>query len=313
MLSRNAANLYWLGRYVERADYVCRLIEATIRLAALPASHGGASNAWESAIHSASASAAFAATGRRFNEADVGHFLALDPAHPGSIRSSLEAARTNARSLRTALTSETWQAINSAWLELQRFGTEAADPITLVRLVETVKQSLLAFDGAAHRNQLRESTYWFMRLGTSIERADNTARLLDHKYHILLPRGERIGGSLDYFQWTTILRTVSAYTAYRWVYRDAVKPWLVADLLILNPAMPRSLAACYDDTVFYLDRLARDRGRQGPANRLAVAGLKRLQSSSIDSLFQQGLHEFLLQFIADNNTLGDAIAEQYLF
>lgn len=313
MLSRNAANLYWLGRYVERADYVCRLLDATIRLAALPASHGGAGNAWEAAILSASAGPAFAATGRRFTETDVGHFLALDPEHAGSIRSCLERARTNARALRTALTTETWQAINSAWLEVQRFDTASADSLTLVRLIETVKLSLLAFDGAAHRNQLREATYWFMRLGTSMERADNTARLLDQKYHILLPRTERVGGSLDHFQWTTILRTVSAFTAYRWVYRDAVKPWLVADLLILKASMPRSLAACYDDAVFYLDRLARERGRQGPANRLAVSGRKRLESLTIDEIFQRGLHEFLLEFIADNNALGDAIAEQYLF
>ncbi|MFQ3596556.1 MAG: alpha-E domain-containing protein, partial [Sphingomonadaceae bacterium] len=247
MLSRNAANLYWLGRYVERADYLCRLLDATIRLAALPATHGGAGNAWEAAIQSASAAESFSATGRRMNESEVSRFLAVDPDNPSSVRCCLERARTNARALRTALTTETWEAINTAWIEMQRFGTNVGEPLTLVRLIETVKQALLAFDGAAHRNQLRESTYWFMRLGTSLERADNTARLLDQKYHILLPRSEPVGGSLDYFQWTTILRTVSALTAYRWVYRDAVKPWLVADLLILRRAMPRSLAACYED------------------------------------------------------------------
>lgn len=313
MLSRNAANLYWLGRYVERADYLCRLLDATVRLAALPATHGGAGTAWEAALQSASAAHSFAQTGRRMTETEVARFLAVDPDNIGSVRCCLERARTNARALRTALTAETWEAINSAWLEVQRFGTGVADPLTLMRLIETVKQSLLAFDGAAHRNQLRESTYWFMRLGTSIERADNTARLLDQKYHILLPRTEPVGGSLDYFQWTTLLRTVSALTAYRWVYRDSVKPWLVADLLILKKPMPRSLAACYEDAVFYLDRLSLDRGRQGPANRLAVAGLKRLEAETIDGLFQRGLHEFLLQFIADNNALGDAIAEQHLF
>ncbi|MFN7174202.1 MAG: alpha-E domain-containing protein, partial [Thermaurantiacus tibetensis] len=213
MLSRNAANLYWLGRYVERADYLCRLLDATIRLAALPATHGGAGTAWEAAILSASAAEAFASTGRRMTDTEVSRFLAVDPANPSSIRCCLERARTNARALRTALTAETWEAINAAWLEVQRFGTSVGETLTLMRLVETVKQSLLAFDGAAHRNQLREPTYWFMRLGTSIERADNTARLLDQKYHILLPRTEPVGGSLDYFQWTTILRTVSALTA----------------------------------------------------------------------------------------------------
>jgi uncharacterized alpha-E superfamily protein len=133
------------------------------------------------------------------------------------------------------------------------------------------------------------------------------------KYHLLLPRTEPIGGSLDYFQWTTLLRTVSALTAYRWVYRDAVKPWLVADLLIFNRAMPRSLIACYEDAVWLLDQLAATRGRRGPANRLASSALRRLSENDIDTLFQGGLHEFLTEFIAENNALGDAIADQYLF
>jgi len=313
MLSRNAANLYWLGRHVERADYLCRLIDATVRLAALPATHGGADTAWEAALQSAAAAAAFALTGRRLGEETVGHFLSVDPANPSSIRSCLENARTNARTVRTALTSDSWEAINAAWLEMQRFGTAEPDSPTLVRMVDAVKKALQAFDGAAHRTQLREATYWFIRLGTSIERADNTARLLDQKYHILLPPGEPVGGSLDYFQWTTLLRTVAAFNAYRWVYRDAVKPWLVADLLILNRSMPRSLATCYEDMVFQLDRLSASQGRRGPANRLAFATARRLEGASIDRLFQSGLHEFLTGFIADNNRLGEAIAEQFLF
>ena len=169
------------------------------------------------------------------------------------------------------------------------------------------------FDGAAHRTQLREATYWFLRLGTTVERADNTARLLDVKYHLLLPRTEPVGGSLDYFQWTTLLRTVSALTAYRWVYRESVKPWLVADLLIFNRAMPRSLIACLEDAVWLLDQLAASRGRRGPANRIAAASLRTLAGSNIDTLFQSGLHEFLVDFVAENNRLGNAIAEQYLF
>jgi len=313
MLSRSAANLYWMGRYLERADFLCRLIDATVRLASLPASHGGARPAWESALRSAAVEEDFLATGLPVDEAHVGHFLALDPGNPSSIRRCLEAARHNGRAVRTALTLETWEAINGAWLEIQRFGTAVPDSSTLVRLIESIKAATLTFDGAASRTQLREATYWFLRLGTTIERADTTARLLDVKYHLLLPRTEPIGGSLDYFQWTTLLRTVSALTAYRWVYRDAVKPWLVADLLIFNRAMPRSLIACYEDVVWLLDQLAATRGRRGPANRLAAAALRRLADNDIDALFQAGLHEFLTEFIADNNALGDAIADQYLF
>lgn len=313
MLSRSASNLYWMGRYLERADYLCRLIDATVRLASLPASHGGAQPAWESAIHSAAVAHAFNSRHLPIDEAHVGHFLTLDPDNPSSIRRCLEAARTNGRAVRTALTLETWEAVNDAWHEIQRFGSTIPDSPTLVRLADSIKNQLLTFDGAVNRTQLREATHWFLRLGTSIERADNTARLLDVKYHLLLPRSEPVGGSLDYFQWTTLLRTVSALTAYRWVYRESVKPWLVADLLIFNRAMPRSLIACLEDSVWLLDQLAASRGRRGPANRLASQALRKLAASDIDTLFQSGLHEFLLAFIAENNALGGAIAEQYLF
>lgn len=313
MLSRSAANLYWMGRYLERADFLCRLIDATVRLASLPASHGGAGPAWESAIRSAAVDDAFLARDLPLDEAHIGWFLTLDPENPSSIRRCLEAARANGRAVRTSLTLETWEAVNDAWHEVQRFGTAMPDSTTLVRIADTIKGALLMFDGAAHRTQLREATYWFLRLGTTVERADNTARLLDVKYHLLLPRTEPVGGSLDYFQWTTLLRTVSALTAYRWVYRESVKPWLVADLLIFNRAMPRSLIACLEDAVWLLDQLAASRGRRGPANRIAAASLRMLAGSNIDTLFQSGLHEFLVDFVAENNRLGNAIAEQYLF
>ncbi|WP_199556128.1 alpha-E domain-containing protein [Sandaracinobacteroides hominis] len=313
MLSRSAANLYWMGRYLERADYLCRLIDATVRLASLPASHGGAQPAWESAIRSAAVDIGFTERNLPFDELNVGHYLTVETENSSSIRRCLEAARSNGRAVRTALTLETWEAVNDAWHEIQRYGQGPIDSTTLVRLADSIKSALLSFDGAAHRTQLREATYWFLRLGTTVERADNTARLLDVKYHLLLPRSEPVGGSLDYFQWTTLLRTVSALTAYRWVYRESVKPWLVADLLVFNRAMPRSLIACLEDAVWLLDQLAASRGRRGPANRVAATSLRKLAATDIDTLFQSGLHEFLLAFIADNNRLGDAIAEQYLF
>ncbi|HKR90612.1 MAG TPA: alpha-E domain-containing protein, partial [Phenylobacterium sp.] len=145
------------------------------------------------------------------------------------------------------------------------------------------------------------------------ERADNTARLLDVKYHLLLPRDEPVGGSLDYFQWSTILRTVAALTAYRWVYRDAVKPWLVADLLIFNDRMPRSLTCCYDTIVELLDYLSADSGRRGPAHRQASQIQLQLREGDIKAVFASGLHEFLERFIIGNNRLGGAIAEQFAF
>jgi uncharacterized alpha-E superfamily protein len=132
------------------------------------------------------------------------------------------------------------------------------------------------------------------------------------KYHMLLPETERVGGTLDYFQWTTILREVSALTAYHWVYRESVKPWLVADLLILNREMPRSLANCYEMLVRHLDLIADAYGRRGPSQRYASATLSRLSGESIERIFESGLHEFISAFIADNNRLGEAIVAQYL-
>jgi uncharacterized alpha-E superfamily protein len=313
MLSRTAGNLYWVGRYIERADFLSRLIEATLRLSALPSSYGGATNAWESALAAAWMTHAHRERGLPLDEFGVAEFLTVDPRNPGSIRRCLEGARANARSVRTALTLEAWEAINGAWLEVQRFGTHLDQREQLVQLLETVKAAMLAFDGAAHRTMLRGDAHWFIQLGSAVERADNSARLLDVKYHIVLPGDEAVGGSLDYFQWTTILRTVSALTAYRWVYRDSVKPWLVADLLILNRQMPRSLASCYEEILRRLDQLAERGGRRGAAHRLAAAGYAKLDQANIGGIFKVGLHEFLRGFIADNNTLGAAIAEQYLF
>ena len=313
MLSRTAGDLFWTGRYVERADFIARLTDATIRLAALPSYYGGDVSAWNSALLAAGVSDLYAEKHPDLSEKSALHFLSLDPDNPSSMINCLDRARSNARSVRTALTVEVWEAINAAWLEMQKFGPKFGAATTVARLVEQVKASGLAFDGATHRTMLRDQAYWFLRLGAVLERADNTARLLEVKYNLLLPSDEPVGGSLDYFQWTTILRTVSALTAYRHVYRDSVKPWLVADLLILNKRMPRSLAACMNDAARYLDHLAQRSGKRGTADRQAVALANGLENGRMEQIFASGLHEYTTSFLADNARLGDAIMEQYLF
>jgi len=315
MLSRTADNLYWLARYMERADYLARLIEASRRLAALPKAYGGAESEWTSVLLSSGADEAFAATRRAVDEANVTHFLAFAPENPCSMRNCLELARTNARAVRTALTAEVWEAINDGFLEMKSFERKAGDcdRSAISRFTEFVKRLSIAYDGGAYRTMLRNDAYYFSRVGLFVERADNTARLLDVKYHVLLPDKEVVGGSLDYFQWTTILRSVSAHTAYHWVYRQSLKPWLVADLLILRPEMPRSLISCYESAVRNLDRLAKSHGRQGPAQRHARDVHGRLENLSVERLFQSGLHEFVEAFIDDNNKLGALVSEQYLF
>jgi uncharacterized alpha-E superfamily protein len=205
-----------------------------------------------------------------------------------------------------------WEAINQAYLELRRYDPKTMTREEFARFLEWVKSASLAFDGSAYRTMLRSDAYWFSRLGVYVERADNTARILDVKYHVLLPETEQVGGSLDYFQWSTVLREVSALTAYHWVYRQSLKPWLVADLLILNRQMPRSLASSYENIVLFLDNLGRAYGRQGASQRQSRSVLARLENTDIDAVFRHGLHQFIEDFVTDNNRLGSAISEQYL-
>jgi uncharacterized alpha-E superfamily protein len=311
MLSRTAANLYWIGRLMERAEFTTRLVEATIRLASLAANTRGDLSAWTSALTVVGEDRAFNGAGENPTPFNVSRHLTLAEENPNSVRSCLYGARENARAARNALTREAWEAINRAWLDIRDRSSPGGTQATL-NLVETLKADTRGFEGALQR-MLRREGYWFMRLGSVIERADNTARLLDVKYYLLLPEGEQIGGTLDRDQWTTILQTVSARLAYRLLYRDALKPWLVADLLIFRRELPRSLAGSAAETVDLLSELGDRTGRQGEADRLARARLREFEEGNIDQLFQAGLHESLRRFIAENAAIDAAIAHQFRF
>jgi uncharacterized alpha-E superfamily protein len=312
MLSRTADSLFWLGRYLERADNTASILDATCRLAVTPVA-AGETNEWQSALAAAGVVDAFQRVRAKADRESVVDFMALFAGNPSSIRQCIETARQNGRAERTALTTEMWEAVNAAWISLRRFNGVRMSRETLAEFLRGVKEACLMFDGSAHRTMLRNDAYFFLRLGVYLERADSTARILDVKYHLLLPEGANVGGGVDYFQWASILRSVSALTAYRWVYHESLKPWLIADLLVLNEEMPRSLASCYQNLALFLDQLAAAYGRQGPAQRVARAVRNRLQNAEISNIFQkQGLHEFLTEFVADNNRLGAAIAEQYL-
>ena len=190
MLSRTADSLYWVSRYVERAEYLARILDATTRLTNLPSTYGGAGTEWQSAVSTAGCEDEFAAAYGEANERNVCDFLTFHPDNPSSIRNCLAQARSNARAVRTALTSEMWDALNGAWLELQRFEKKRMDREEFARFLDWVKNVSLVFDGSAYRTMLRDDGYWFSRLGVYIERADNTARILDVKYHVLLPANE---------------------------------------------------------------------------------------------------------------------------
>lgn len=310
MLSRTASSLYWLGRYLERADFIARLVEATVRLDALSSRPAGEA-AWSSALAVTDTEAAFAETGEAMTQGCVVNFLALDTSHPGSIIRCLDMARSNAKAVRTALTREAWTAINRAWLVFDHRESPGSTTATLA-LVDAVTNETRGFDGAIHR-MLRNQSTWFIRLGQAVERADNGARLLDVKYHLLLPEGEQVGGIVDRDQWTTILQTVSAVTAYRWLYSEGLNPAHVIDLLIARSELPRSLAASVEETVDILGLLARRTGQHGEADRMARARAARLARTRSGDVIASGLHQFLGAFIEENDQLHAAIGRQFRF
>ncbi|MEZ5666697.1 MAG: alpha-E domain-containing protein [Alphaproteobacteria bacterium] len=313
MLGRTAGNLYWLARYMERMDYVARLLEVAQRMAALTTAGAIRGNEWHSALIAAGCEPSFLERHHEVTPQAVVHYLVRDPANPSSIWSCIEAGRANARSVRAALTVDTWEAINGTWLERDSVLSQDVLPERLGSLIDWVKMRSVLFRGAYASTMLRRDAYHFVRLGSFIERADNTARILDVKYHVLLPKEENVGGGLDYYQWTAILRAASAVRAYHLVFKDRVQPWKVAELLILHSEMPRSLSAAYEEIVGVLDRLGTEYGgHYGECHRLAGEFHARLRFGRIEAIFAAGLHEFLTEVIDHTHELGRLVTEFYL-
>lgn len=311
MLSRNANSLFWLARSVERMDYLARLLDVAQRMSVVTTSTS--IDEWDSAIIAAGCEEPFRALHAEANEAAVVHHLTREPSNPSSIMNCLVQARNNARAVRSAITVDVWEAINAAYLEARTFDDDTFSPANFPTLVEWVKRQALLFNGAYSNTMLRTDSFYFLRLGTFLERADNTARILDVKYHILLPSFERVGGAIDYYHWAAILRSVSARRGYHVLYKGRVVPWQVAEMLILRQEMPRSLRACYEQVMENLDILGSlHDDRVGAPHRLAGEMLAKLRYSSIEEIFEIGLHEFLTEFIDRTLVIGNAIDDFYL-
>lgn len=313
MLGRTANDLFWLSRYVERAENMARLIDVGYRIALLPRPSDANNAEWRSTLDSAGCAAGYFAKYGKLQARDVVNFLLFDLANSSSIHSCLATARRNARAQRTALTREMWESINSSWIEFQAIKPQHVTSDALLKLLDWIKERSAAYRGALLNTILRNDTYQFSQLGTFLERADNTARILDVKYYVLLPSSDMVGGGIDNVQWEAILRSVSAHRSYRWVYKDSYRSWRIADYLILNRAMPRSLRACYDEINTSLSELSRLYATPKPCGSTAQETRTLLEEGDINVVFQSGLHEFLLDFIARNNRLGAEISDAYHF
>jgi uncharacterized alpha-E superfamily protein len=237
-------------------------------------------------------------------------FMALDTGNPSSIYSCLRLARENAHAMRWQITSEMWETLNATWIEMKRVRRADLAGAGATRFFDWVKERSHLFRGVTYGTIMRGEAFNFSRLGTFLERADNTARILDVKYHVRLPSVKDVGGALDYYQWTALLRSVSSFETYRALYRDQIFPIKVAQLLILERRMPRSLAACFDQVTQAMERLQGQHDRA--ARRLAIELHARLTNADIEEIFQHGLHEYLTQCIADMHELGSRIQHAYL-
>ncbi|CAH2404771.1 alpha-E domain-containing protein [Mesorhizobium escarrei] len=311
LLGRTANGLYWMNRYIERAENMARLVDAGLRMALTRTQN--ASEEWNSVLLSAGSDAAFTQKYSDYTAANVADFLLRDTANPSSTMTSIETARNNARMVRTALTRETWESINEAWMSLKRMLAKPIDERDLPSVLDAIKRETALIRGAFYGTMLRNEIFDFSQLGTYVERADNTARILDVKYYVLLPSISWVGSTLDNYQWESILRSVSAHRSYRWVYEADYKPSNIADYLILNVRMPRSLTFCYRFLTEHLKFLGDDYGERHACHVTAGKTQAMLSAGSIKDIFDAGLHEFLANFIRDNIRLGDEIAQDYRF
>ena len=313
MLGRTAQNLFWLSRYVERAENMARLLEVGYRMSLTSRREGGASDHLISMMQAAEVDEGFDAKHDVADVDTVAHYMMFDPDNPSSVYSCLQAARTNARSVRTAITTDMWESMNGAWLEFAQIRPRDVRGAKLQGLLQWVKQRSHEFRGALLGTILRDDGFNFLQAGNFIERADNTARILDMKYYVLLPGASEVGGDLDIQQWTLILRAASAHRAYRHVYHDSYRAKNVADFLILRPEMPRSLVYCANFVKQNVDNLAKVYGQSESCQDVAAELLAMVDGASMDAIFSRGLHEFLEEFIACNNRLTDTLSDSYHF
>lgn len=312
MLSRAADNLYWMMRYAERAEAMARILDVAHRMALQGSVGEQRGGPWGTALIIAGCEQAFALHGGPATARNVIDFLAFNPDNPSSICACLRAARENARAMRAQITSEAWQSINAAWLEMRTLNHERVEADGYSIFFDWVRERSHLFRGVAEATMPRGDAYNFMRLGTLLERADATARILDVKYHILLPSPGDVGGAVDYYQWAALLRSVSSFRIYRQIYRDTIKPIRVAELLILREDMPRSLHACFSGIVDILREVRENYRVNYRSVRMAERMLMRLRYGDIDAIFERGLHEYLTEIVDSNIELGAQIARDFM-
>jgi uncharacterized alpha-E superfamily protein len=314
MLCRVANELFWMARHIERAENIARMLDVTYRTSLLPyqVTEPGLAWAepWAVPLITTGLATAYYERNPGLSAEAVLKFLILDGSNPSSVYCCLRAARESARSIRGAITSEMYEDLNAAWLEMRRCDYDTVQQRGVSDFLEWVKMRSHLFRGVTFGTMLRDEAYHFIRLGTHLERADNTARILDVKYHILLPSTADVGGAVDYYQWAAVLQSVSGFESYRKIYSDVITPRRVAELLILRADMPRSLHCCMNFIHETIERLGDERTRE--LERSSGQLHAQLHYARTEDIIDFGLHEYLMDFLARISGLGDEISRVFL-
>ena len=309
MLSRTADHLFWMSRYIERAENLARLLDVTWQMSLVPQPVEVANQNWKAIIALNSLEETFDKKYSTVNAENVLRFMVSDTDNHASIHSCLRLARENAHAVRGTVTSEMWETLNSTWLDAREKTFEQLYNAGIADFFEWVKMRSSLSRGTTLGTLLQDDSYHFIRLGTLLERADNTARILDVKYHVLRPHGEEEGAT-DFYQWGALLRSVSAFEVYRKAYRDVITPERVAELLILRSDMPRSLHFCMNGVIKTLDLLANAQSLETQRQAGMLHAL--LHYARVEDILEQGLHEWLTDFMDRIYLLGNGISRDFL-
>ncbi|NTT86403.1 alpha-E domain-containing protein [Tabrizicola fusiformis] len=310
MLSRTADNLYWIARYMERAETAARLLEVGARISLLPSASGYRSD-WDSLLRASGNGAGYTEKYGVPDQKNIESWFFFDRDNPNSVASCITAARENGRIVRTALTTQVWDALNTAFQELRQI--EARRGVQeLSRLTDWVMRHSAMVRGSIDATLLRNDGYNFLNIGYYLERGDSTARLMDVKYYVLLPQVDFVGSGLDNDQWSMLLRALGSHRAFHWAYGGEITAAKIAHFLILNPQSPRALITCVAGMANHMGRLAKYYGRETPAQAAAQALLSEIERQTVETIFDEGLHEFLLRFVGISARLGAIIHDSYL-
>lgn len=312
MLGRTANGLFWMFRYLERAENTARLLEAALRMA-LTRDVVTAEAEWRSVIATLGLTKAYQAAHDSYDGVSVWNFVLRGSTNPGNVRLMFGGVRSNAREARINISSDLWEAVNENWMRLDRLLARPVGQGAVGEVLATIRRAGTQVHGAFDGSILRDEGYHFSRAGTFIERADSTTRILDMKYFLLLPSLSYVGSSLDTGQWEQVLRSVAGARVYSWLNAGHIEARGIVEFVVLDERFPRSLAFCRNALRDCLAALARTHAAEGSAVALMREADTRISGLTVDQIFDQGLHEFLVDFLARNAAIARAIAEDYRF